>query len=162
MSDEVSTSIKLPTFDGKDENLSMWWTRFQAFAAVNNFTEALDIDGDIPALKLAADALDATDVANKPKLLAVRKNNFARVQLTMAFETQRLLSLLDTVKDSILCPQGLSRKVVTALKEKYQPNDMISAVQLKRRLNQIEMGEYEDPKNLFEKIATIRNEYSET
>ena len=41
MVDEVSSSVRLPTFDGKRENFQMCWIRFQAFASVKNFDNAL-------------------------------------------------------------------------------------------------------------------------
>ena len=41
MTDEISKSVKLPTFDGKSENFAMWLIKFQAFKTVKNFSEAL-------------------------------------------------------------------------------------------------------------------------
>ena len=82
-------------------------------------------------------------------------------QLTIAFETQALLSLADSAK-STDWPGGLAYKVISSLKEKYQPNDRIAVVELKRKLNQVDLKEYEDPKILFERIATIENEYRNT
>ena len=82
-------------------------------------------------------------------------------QLTMAFETQALLSLADSAK-STAWPGGLAYKVISSLKEKYQPNDRIAVVELERKLNQVDLKEYEDPKILFERIATIENEYRST
>ena len=65
MTDEVSTSVKLPTFDGKSENFAMWWIRFQAFATVKIFGEALVWNTNLPASKAKADLLDPTDSSNK-------------------------------------------------------------------------------------------------
>ena len=161
MSDEVSSSIKLPTFDGKEENFSMWWTRFQAFAMVKNFSEALELDPDLPSSKTAADALDATKATNKPALKAVKRNNVAMAQFTMAFETQGLLTMIDACK-SISWPGGNPYILVTVMKNEYQPSYRISAVQLKQKLKKIELGEHEDPKVLFEKIAAVKNEYRGT
>ena len=161
MSDDVSTSIRLPTFNGKEENFAMWWIKFQAFATVKNFREALSDDNDMPLSQAVANGLDTKDSKNKPALKAVTRNNVAMAQLTMAFETQALLSLTDTIKNSDW-PGGLATKLVEKLKKKYRPSDRIAAVQLKRKLNKLEMGEYDDPSILFEKIATIENEYSDT
>ena len=161
MSDDISTSIRLPTFDGRKENFTIWWTKFQAFTTVKNFRELLFDDNDIPLSQTNADGLDANDSKNKPALKAVIRNNVAMAQLTMAFEAQALLSLTDTIKSSEW-PGRLATKLVDKLKKKYQPSDRIAAVQLKRKLNKLEMGEYEDPSVLFEKIATIENEYRST
>ena len=68
MSDDISTSIRLPTFDGKEENFTMWLTKFQAFATVKNFREVLFDDNDMPLSQTNAHGLDAKDGKNKPAL----------------------------------------------------------------------------------------------
>ena len=75
-------------------------------------------------------------------------------QLTIPFETQALLSLADSAK-STAWHGGLAYQVISSLKGKYQSNDEIAVVEFKRKLNQIDLKEYEDPKNLFERITTI-------
>ena len=139
----------------------MWWIRFQAFATVKNFSEALVSNTNLPASKAKADLLDPTDSSNKEARKATLRNNIAMAQLTIAFETQALLSLADSAK-STDWPGGLAYKVISSLKEKYQPNDRIAVVELERKLNQVDLKEYEDPKILFERIATIENKYRNT
>ena len=56
-------------------------------------------------------------------------------------------------------PGGLTHKVVVKLKEKYQPNDKVSRVELHWRLNRVKMGKTDDPIELFEQIASIKNAF---
>ena len=46
------------------------------------------------------------------------------------------------------------------LKEKYQPTDRVSRVELRRKLNRVEMGKTDDPSQLFEQIASIKNAFA--
>lgn len=53
-------TAKLPVFDGKPEKFQLWWHRFEAYAAVHKFGEALEDDKDMPATA-AAELNETTD-----------------------------------------------------------------------------------------------------
>ena len=61
--------------------------------------------------------------------------------MTLALNTEALFATMSSTKD-LSWPGGLTHKVVVKLKEKYQPNDRLSRVELRRRLNRVEMGTY--------------------
>ena len=158
MSEDSSTGMKTPRFNGKKENYQMWWTRFEAFASVKNVERALEDDADMPSTAAAALLLDPTQSGDKPALSAVRRNKVAWAQLTLALNSESLLALMNGTKDTNW-PSGLAKKVVVKLKEKYQPNDRVSRVELRRRLNRVEMGKTDDPSELFEQVASIKNAF---
>ena len=49
MSEEILTSVRIPSFDGEEENFQVWWTSFQAFARVKRFEKALKSDAYLSA-----------------------------------------------------------------------------------------------------------------
>ena len=57
-------------------------------------------------------------------------------------------------------PSGLAHLVVEALFKKYQPQDIITRVELRQMLNGIKMKKGEDPVTLFEQISSIENKYN--
>ena len=116
MSEDSSTGMKTPSFDGKKENYQMWWTRFEAFASVKNVERALEDDADMPSTAAAALLLDPTQSGDKPALSAVRRNKVAWAQLTLALNSESLLALMNGTKDTNW-PSGLAKKVAVKLKK---------------------------------------------
>jgi gag-polypeptide of LTR copia-type/Zinc knuckle len=57
-------------------------------------------------------------------------------------------------------PGGLAHLVVEAQFKKYQPQDIITRVELRQMLNGIKMKEGEDLAMLFEQISSIENKYN--
>jgi len=57
-------------------------------------------------------------------------------------------------------PNGLAHLVVAALFKKYQPQDTITRVELRQRLNQVRMKKGQDPVTLFDQISSIKNMYN--
>ena len=77
MSEEHSSGMKPPSFDGKKENFQMFWIRFEAFANVKNFEKALVNDIDMPSSAADAHLLDENDTNNKKAFAAVKRNKVA-------------------------------------------------------------------------------------
>ena len=136
----------------------MFWIRFDAFANVKNFKKALANDRDMPSSEADAYRLDENDANNKKAFAAVKRNKVAWAQMTLALNTEALLAIMSSNKD-LAWPGGLAHKVVVKLKEKYQPNDRVSRVKLRRRLDRVEMSKTDDPSELFEQIASIKNAF---
>ena len=76
--------------------------------------------------------------------------------LTMAFKTDAMLNVVFKTM-TVAWPGGLAHKVVSELKRKFQPEDIMSRVELRRSLNSIKMKEGQDPAKLFEQIYSIQN-----
>ena len=151
-------SVVLPTFSGKDEDFQVWWTKFKAFATAKNVIEALmSRKADLPPTQ--GTALDESVTADVPKIKARTRNSLAMAYLLSAFKSQADISIAYKVMDDDW-PGGLAYKVVEKLVEIYQPTDDVTEVELYNKLLQVKMKKKEDPKVLFEQIATIQNWYN--
>ena len=159
MSEEILTSVRIPSFDGDEENFQVWWTRFQAFARVNRFEKALKVDADLPGTQAELDALDPKTNGDKLGIRAGLRNDTAVEQLTMAFQTAGLLDKVNQAKTTDWS-DGLASSIVTRLKRDYQPIDRISRVDMRRKMNEVSMKNDDDPKVIFEQISIIRNHYA--
>ena len=104
------------------------WIRLDAFANVKNFEKALVNDRDMPSSEVDAYRLDENDANNKKAFAAVKRNKVAWAQMTLALNTEALLTIMSSTKD-LAWPGGLAHKVVVKLKEKYQPNGRVSRVE---------------------------------
>jgi hypothetical protein len=161
MADSTATHLKPPTYDGKKEKFPMWITRLEAVASIKGFEDALSEStmGELPVTKAGADALDAKVTTDAPALKAVKMNKLAWAYLTMALQTEGLIALINSTKDTAW-PTGVAWKAIKKLKEKYQPKDFVSKVELRRKLNAVYMKDNENPSVLFEKIASIKNAFA--
>ena len=156
MSEEILTSVRVPSFDGEEENFQVWWTRFQAFARVKWLEKALKIDADLPGTQAELDALDPKSNAAKPGVRAGLRNDTAVAQLTMHFQIAGLLDKVNQTKTTDW-PDGLAASIVTRLKRDYQHIDRISRVETRRKMNEVIMKNDDDRKVIFEQISTRRN-----
>jgi len=117
----------------------MFWIRFEAFVNVENFKKALMNDTDMPSSAVDAYLLDESDTKNKKALAVVKRNKVAWAHMTLGLNTEALLTILNRTK-GLTWPSVLAHKVVTKLKNKYQPNDTVFQAEIRRRLNQVGMG----------------------
>ena len=127
----------------------MWWVRFQAYAVMKGFSRALKLDPSLPAS-------DSVVPADDEAKLAKKANEIAMASLTMAFKTEAMLNLVFRTMTTAW-PGGLAYKVVEELKKQFQPEDIMSRVELRRSLNKISMKQGQDPAKLFEQIYSIQN-----
>ena len=58
-------------------------------------------------------------------------------------------------------PQGLAYLIVKAMMKKYCPNDTMSRVEQRQKLNQVSMKKGSNPTILFEKLAAIEDQYGD-
>ena len=79
MADEVFKSVGFPTFSKKIEHFQMWWIKFQAFASVKHFEDALIVNAVLPTSKADANAMKPTDVVNNKDIKAHKQNKMAVV-----------------------------------------------------------------------------------
>ena len=161
--DSVETkSVKLPTFDGTKNKFQMWWVRFMAYATVCKFNAALQVNGehDLPESEATVVVDTATDQNASARAGAARKRNaVAMANLSMAFTTESLMGLIYKSM-TMEYPGGLAHLVVKALFAKYQPQDIVTCVELRQMLNKVSMKKSDDPAKLFEQISGIKNKYN--
>ena len=135
MSDD--TGNKVPVFEGNAKSFMMWWVRFQAYAVMKGFSRALKLDPSLPAS-------DSVVPADDEAKLAKKANEIAMASLTMAFKTEAMLNLVFRTMTTAW-PGGLAHKVVEELKKQFQPEDIMSRIELHRSLNKISMKQGQDP-----------------
>jgi hypothetical protein len=56
-------------------------------------------------------------------------------------------------------PKGLAHLVVCKLNKKFKPKDIITKVEIRQKLNQVNMKKESDPAILFELLAVIEDQY---
>ena len=152
-------SLRLPLFDGKHDKFQVWWTRLEAYAGVFGFLAALKTGGetDLPATETTT--IDETTDRGKLALAAKKRNAIAVANLTMAFTTDGTMALVYKAKTNAW-PSGLAHLIATALKNKYQPQDTMTRVELRHQLNKVKLKKGADPATLFEQISSIENKYN--
>jgi hypothetical protein len=152
-------SVRLPSFSGKTKDFMVWWVRFRAFATVHRFVLALsDKDkADLPDKE--EEVLDESDVEGKKKIAARKRNAVAMANYSMAFSCE---SNLGMIFKSITpnWPTGSKASIVmTLLKAKHMPTDMMTRVELRQEMSKIKMNKNDDPATLFEQISSVTNRY---
>ena len=155
-------AAKLPEFDGTKESFPSWWKRFEAYATLHQYDEAIQkdrLDPDLPASDRVV--INETSERGKKQVAAKTRNKLAFAALTSALVTEADLDLTETAKPTAW-PKGLAHNVVVALFAKYQPMDTITLVELRRALAKVSIKKKERPSRLFEQIAAIKNRYTDT
>jgi hypothetical protein len=154
-----SRSVRLPHFDGTVKTFQMFWLRLMAFAHVHRFALTLKIGGEIDLPATDATAIDMSTDAGKRQAAAKRRNDVGMAHLTLAFSNEICLGIIYKAMTADW-PQGLAHMVVSGLMAKYQPQDIMTGVELKQQLAAITMKVGSDPATLFEQICTIENRYN--
>jgi hypothetical protein len=110
----------------------------------------------MPATEAAAIAVtDDGELTKKAK----EPNQLEFAQLTMAFMTETAMTFIYKDMTDPSRPSGLAYSVVKALQRKHMPEDTISEVELRRRMNGIKMKKGSDPVELFNQISAIKVRY---
>ena len=145
MAEEEGSGSKPPRFNGKQEQYQIFNTRFKAFAKMKEFGQAVDCKGVDPDLPTAA--VNATGTAyTKEEKLAIRRNDKAMYNYTLAFQTEACMGMIYGASTTEW-PDGLAWLVAKALNKKYAPKDRISRVEMKRQLTAVSMSKKKDPYN---------------
>jgi hypothetical protein len=123
---DTAKSLPLPLFDGETTKFKGWWMRFRAYATIKNFSSAIQRtkEADLP------ESEDEDVSADNKKRLAKQRNLMAISCLTMAFQDDVLLNILEQSETSDW-PSGLAYIVIDEFFKKYKPVDIISRVELK-------------------------------
>ena len=151
-----SKSVILPTFSGADKDYSIFWARFQAYAEIKGFGDALA--RTTSALPNDPKILSTVDEDKKKEEKAMKMNKLAVASFTMAFTTGALMDYVDHSKTDKY-PGGIAYKIVNRLKKKYRPGDRIASVEAEKELMKLKMKSSEDPDDYFDRLAVLKNRY---
>jgi hypothetical protein len=148
---DTSKGLLLPFFDGEPSKLKGWWMRFKSYATIKKTSQTIQrvAEKDLPA----NEATDAS--SDKTKKAARYRNRMAISCLTMAFQDDALLNMIEQSETSDW-PSGLAYRVVDELFKKYRPVDIISRVDMRTRLSQVSMKSDDDPRVLFKQLHKTR------
>ena len=155
----ASKHIGTPAFDGKAEKFAMWWPRFTAFAAVKKFDRQLHADVTISKMPAKEGDYSTDADEKKEQVNAEDKNRLAMAYFTMAFTSAQLMGMIDSACDTDY-QGGRASTVATLLLAKYRPVDRLAKVEMRQALGKIKLKKGEHPDVLFERLATVCNEYA--
>jgi hypothetical protein len=111
---------KVPMFDGKAESFDRWEIQWNAFAEVENITEALGTKLNKEMPQNSKHMLNPMEDADKKMIVAGKANKQAMAYYALAFKTMKLLSLITKAKTDEW-PGGEAWRVKKALMAKYRP-----------------------------------------
>jgi hypothetical protein len=132
-----------------------------AYAGVFGFAKALREGGETSMPTTDETSFDVTTEEGKLMGAAKKRNAIAMANMTMAFTSEGTIALVyEAMNDD--WPGGLAHKVVSMLKKKYQPQDSMTKVELRKRLAMVSMKKKENPSTLFEQLSAIKNRYNTT
>jgi hypothetical protein len=149
---DTNKGLLLPFFNGDPNKFKGWWMRFKAYATIKNFAAAIERtkETELPATEV-------TDVSSDmPKKSARDRNMMAIACLTASFQDDGLLNMVEQSMTSDW-PSGLACVVVDELFKKYRPVDVMSRVEMRSRLNHVSMKTDDDPRVMFDQLASIQN-----
>ena len=158
MSSSDSRKMYVPIFSGEPKDFQVWWMRFTAFAALAGFAAAIKNTRDVDLPPTEDTVL--TDSDDDKKMAKARSaNSLAMANLTMAFTTEALMSLINNAQADPDWPGGLAYRVVIELFQKFRPKDVMSKVELRREMNKVSMKKADDPQVLFDQLNKLQTKY---
>jgi hypothetical protein len=156
--EDLPRSVKMPLFNGDRKMFTIFWIRFQGYAVVKGFNDAIMENLDPNLLATDATVIDLATPEGLRQASAKKKNSVAIASMTMAFSTQGLLAMIINSM-SIAWPSGLAHTVREQLFHEYRPTDIVALVEVRTALNAVRMKKKADPKDMLEEIAGIRYRY---
>ena len=158
--DYVTTSgLKLPTF-GEDTTYETWWLKITAYARVKGWAEALEPEFEKQLGTLDETVkLDLTKDEDVKKQRLLKQNRTAIAALTMSLKRQRDITKIFKTKVKDKWPSGKAHKVITLLKKRYQPDDILADTERQAQLEKISMKVTDHPDTLSEQISESNNAY---
>ena len=147
---------RVSVWDGSEEKWNVCSMQFKAFAFVNNFKEALDksFDGELPVRQ--DEELDPAQESEKIK--AVNKNSAAVAHLTISCSSDEMMAVIcGCCSDK--WPEGKTWEIWAAFTDRCQPEDQMTEVEFNLELAKLTLKENDEPRKLFENLATINARY---
>jgi hypothetical protein len=127
-----------------------------AYDGVFGLSKTLKEGGETEMLVTAETSFDKTTDAGKLMTAEMRRNAVAMVNLMMTFTMDSTMALVYKDMDSDW-PSGLAHKVAKELKSKYQPQDIMTHVELHQMLNKVSIKKSDSNPSIFEQISLIKN-----
>ncbi len=152
------TLMKIPQFTGEQSRFQVWWMRFRAYAAMAKFVQAIGKTREANLPNNEDADLDLDDDAQKAQDDARKRNLHAMACYTMAFTTDSLMAMLYRARKAEW-PSGIAANVTVALFSRYQPDDMLTSMEIKRALFGVKIRPTQSPRILFEKLQTVNNRF---
>jgi hypothetical protein len=104
---------------------------------------------------------EATDVSSDQLMKAARDRNMMAVAyLTTSFQDDGLLNMVEQ-STTTNWPSGLACVVIDELFKRYRPVDIVSRVEMRTRLNHVSMKKDDDPRVMFDQLASIQSAYND-
>ena len=90
MSEEISSALKIPIFNGEEQNFQSWMIRFLAYARVKVFSTVLMMSSELPTSEEEIGTLNASNSDEKKQIAKGKWNVLVMAHLTMALGTELL------------------------------------------------------------------------
>ena len=160
MSDNfMMINLRVPVFNGKEEEWPEFIVKFQAFLAMMGCTEAIQTNfkSKLPAVE--DEKLDASTELRKAKKLAKMKNAMAMSYATQCLSSTTILNAIFNIQAEPGLSTGTACQLFDNLKQKYYPNNKLLRAQMIKKLNEIKPKKGEDPKVVCNEIEALKIEY---
>ena len=135
---DVNKSVNVPTFSGKEEDFELFWPRFEAYADMKGFAQALEWKNPDPDMPVKHDDFTGGDEDKKKQKEAVKRNKTAIAAFTLAFKTKACMNMINEAK-STNYPKGLARVVAEELHNNCNPKDRVAKVEATNALRAVKM-----------------------
>ncbi|CAM9438061.1 unnamed protein product, partial [Chrysoparadoxa australica] len=155
VSDEVSL-VKIPTFSGLEKGKwREWRAKFWARASLQEWTEVLTSDAEVPADEERLE--DVSNVADREKKLKIKKaNSKAYNHLLLALTDTAFLVVEDASRTEKL-PNGSAAAAWRILNEKYEAKTAVMKVELKQEFASSTLLRGQDPDEWMVELEHIRS-----
>ena len=131
-----SKSVNVPSFSGKDEDYELFWPRFEAYANMKGFAEAIDWENVDPNLPTSEKVLSVDDDTKKKEEEAIKKNKTAMEAFTLAFKTKACMNMINEDK-TVEYPKGLAYLVAKELNNCCNPKDRVAKIEATNALRRV-------------------------
>jgi gag-polypeptide of LTR copia-type len=135
------TTIRTITFSGKKEDWRMWSRRFEAFAETRGYSDALTTE--LAHLPKDGDVLDPTEATYEEKKNARKINREAYGALILACTDKTSFGAIDEARTDDN-PKGVAHKAWKSLKERFEPEDQTSEIEILDKLNNCKLDDEKD------------------
>ena len=162
MSDKSSSTqqktVSLLSLSGTKRDYAIWIRRFNTYATLKKFNEALEeafvLPTDLSNLTTTGDALEKEQKA-------VIANNLAVACLTMSFTKPEDLEYVDD-SSTTEYTNGVAREVMKALSKEYRPKDRLSAVEAETKMRSVKLKKNENPDRYFKRLGVVKSKWKKS
>ena len=128
----MKINLQALVFNGKEEEWLEFIVKFQAFLVMKGCAEVIQTNfkSKLPAME--DEELDASPELGKVKKLAKMKNAMGMEYVTQCLSGMVMLNTIFNIQAEAGGPTGKACQLFDNLKQKYNPNDKLSKVQLSK------------------------------